>query len=172
MSKLKYTRVQGIEWFSVKDELEMIDYRINKKGHIKGFYKDEDGHLYSHWMNDEEEKEFLEKMSMVIPKPVKIKPYPIRFGNNLLVKGPDGNLGMVFSPRGCTIKEKTEKSTVDKINDLRDYIDTKIQKSMEYDWGLSDKRGDRLMTETVIELQLIIEKLDEILKSKGEKDGK
>ena len=51
----------------------------------------------------------------------------------------------------------------EKIKDLRNYIDTKIQKSFDVDFGRSDKRSDRLMTETVIELQLIIEKLDSIL---------
>lgn len=47
---------------------------------------------------------------------------------------------------------------------LREYIDAKIQKSFDYDFGRSDKRSDRLMTETVIELQLILEKIDSILK--------
>lgn len=56
------------------------------------------------------------------------------------------------------------------IKSLRQYIDTKIQKSFDVDFGRSDKLSDRLMTETVIELQLIIEKIDNILESTGDKD--
>ena len=57
-----------------------------------------------------------------------------------------------------------------KVKEVRDYIDDKIQKSMEYDWGRSGNRSDQMFTETVIELQLVIQKLDEILEGKGEKD--
>ena len=55
-----------------------------------------------------------------------------------------------------------------KVKEVRDYIDNKIQKSMEYDWGRSSDRRDQMFTETVIELQLIVEKLDKILYGKKE----
>lgn len=52
---------------------------------------------------------------------------------------------------------------------IKDYIDDKIRKSFEVDWGISDKRSDRLFTETVVELQLIEQMIDDILE-KGNKD--
>lgn len=72
------------------------------------------------------------------------------------------------------IKDEQEKyvrvlmNRLHKVKEVRDYIDNKIQKSMKYDWGISGNRSDRMFTETVIELQLVIEKLDEIIESKGD----
>ena len=61
MSKTKPTRLQGPEWHSKKDSLLMTKYRINEKGHVKGFYTDMEGNLYSHWFNNEEAKELKEQ---------------------------------------------------------------------------------------------------------------
>lgn len=61
MSKTKPTRLQGPEWHSKKDSLLMTKYRINEKGHVKGFYTDIEGNLYSHWFNNEEAKELKEQ---------------------------------------------------------------------------------------------------------------
>ena len=133
MSKKYHKRLQRNVWHELKDTLKMYRYMITEKGRIKGFYKDADGNLYSHWLSDKEIEEF----------------------------------GKAHKPQCTTmsfpVRDNTEESTVDRINDLRDYIDTKIQKSRDVDWGLSDNRSDRLMTETVIELQLILEKVDSIL---------
>lgn len=47
------------------------------------------------------------------------------------------------------------------------YIREKIHNSFRYDWGLGGKASDRLFTETVVELQLIEQMIDEVL---GEED--
>lgn len=49
--------------------------------------------------------------------------------------------------------ETAEK--LQRIDKVIKYIDDKIEKSFKADWGLSENRADRLMTETVIELQII-----------------
>lgn len=128
--KKVYTRMQGNEWHSMKHNMTLLNYKINKNGRIKGFYKDRNGALYIHWMNDQEIKELRETIC------------DYYHFQKLIYE-------MVFN-----------KS---KLIELREYIDTKIQKSFDYDFGRSDKRSDRLMTETVIELQLILEKIDEII---------
>lgn len=46
---------------------------------------------------------------------------------------------------------------------IKAYIDWKIKKSFEVDMGISDKLSDRLFTETVVELQLIEQMIDDIL---------
>lgn len=46
---------------------------------------------------------------------------------------------------------------------IKDYIDWKIKKSFEVDWGISDKRSDRLFSETIAELQIIESMIDDIL---------
>ena len=142
MGKKYHKRLQGPEWYSLKDKLKMYKYTINENGHIKGFYKDEDSNLYSHWLSNKELEDF----------------------------------NRVHRPKATTLtfKIQTSGSTIDKIKDLRNYIDTKIQKSFDVDFGRSDTRADRLMTETIIELQLVIEKLDNILwdefkKERGDK---
>lgn len=61
MSKTKPTRLQGPEWHSKKDSLLMTKYRINEKGHVKGFYTDMEGNLYSHWFSDKEIEELKEQ---------------------------------------------------------------------------------------------------------------
>ena len=51
-----------------------------------------------------------------------------------------------------TLKTAEKLARIDRV--LK-YIDEKIKKSFEVDCGLSENRTDRLMTETVIELQII-----------------
>ena len=46
---------------------------------------------------------------------------------------------------------------------IKQHIENKIRKSFEVDWGISDKRSDRLFTETIVELQIIEQMIDEIL---------
>ena len=50
------------------------------------------------------------------------------------------------------------------LNEVRKYVKDKIKKSFEVDCGISDKRSDRLFTETIVELQLI-----ENILNKGDK---
>lgn len=47
-------RLQGIEWHRMKNELCLVKYIRNDNSHVKGFYKDKDGNVYSHWLNDDE----------------------------------------------------------------------------------------------------------------------
>ena len=55
-------RLQGLEWAIMKDEMKMISYTINKNGHVKGFYKDDSGITYTHWLNDREIAELKERL--------------------------------------------------------------------------------------------------------------
>lgn len=67
---------------------------------------------------------------------------------------------------------KIIKETVtyeDGLKTIKQHIKDKVRKSFEVDWGISDKRSDRLMTETVVELQIIEQMIDEILEGKVEK---
>lgn len=51
-----------------------------------------------------------------------------------------------------TLKTAEKLARTDKVIK---YIDDKIKKSFKADYGLSENRKDRLMTETIIELQII-----------------
>lgn len=53
------------------------------------------------------------------------------------------------------------------LNEVRKYVKDKIKNSFEVDCGISNIRSDRLMTETVVELQLIEEMLNKALEKKG-----
>lgn len=57
------------------------------------------------------------------------------------------------------------------LQEIKNYIHNKIQKSMEYDMGINDNRSDHLFTETVIELQIIESMIDKILGEEEENDG-
>lgn len=46
---------------------------------------------------------------------------------------------------------------------IKQHIKDKVRKSFEVDWGISDKRSDRLFGETIVELQLIESMIDDIL---------
>lgn len=50
----KYKRLQGQEWHDLKDKLKLKKYIVNKNGHVKGFYVDAEGIIYTHWLNNEE----------------------------------------------------------------------------------------------------------------------
>ena len=50
----KYKRLQGQEWHNLKDKLKLKKYIINKNGNIKGFYVDDNGTIFTHWLNNEE----------------------------------------------------------------------------------------------------------------------
>ena len=50
----KYKRLQREEWHDVKNKLKLKKYYFNKNGHVKGFYVDDKGTIYTHWLNNEE----------------------------------------------------------------------------------------------------------------------
>ena len=50
-------RLQGKEWEEKKDDLEETLYYENVNGNIKCFYRDKQGRIYSHWLNDKEKEE-------------------------------------------------------------------------------------------------------------------
>jgi hypothetical protein len=166
MSKKYHKRLQGDEWYEIKDKLYMTDYKINERGHIKGFYKDIDGNLYSHWFSNKEISEFIESHKD------EESLYPKIIGSWKIVNRPSGGLTW-FSRGESLIKEDSNpvECIITKVKDVRDYIDKKIEKSFDVDFGRSDHLADRLFTETIVELQLVIQKLDEIIESKGENNG-
>lgn len=53
---------------------------------------------------------------------------------------------------------------------IKQYIKDKVRKSFEVDWGISDKRSDRLFSETIVELQLIESMIDDILEKERTDD--
>lgn len=53
----KYKRLQGKEWHNIKNELTLIKFVVNKKGHIKAYYRDKQGNTLTHWLNNEEIEE-------------------------------------------------------------------------------------------------------------------
>lgn len=52
--KKVYKRLQGDEWKDLRSTLTLFKYLKNTNGHIKGFYKDKNGKIYSHWLSDNE----------------------------------------------------------------------------------------------------------------------
>ena len=54
------------------------------------------------------------------------------------------------------------------LNDIGQHIKDKVRKSFEVDWGISDKLSDRLFTETIVELQIIEQMINDALDRKGE----
>ena len=59
-----YKRLQGKEWHSMKNDLELLRLKDTKNGHVKGFYKDVEGRVYSHWLNDDEICEIFNKYTL------------------------------------------------------------------------------------------------------------
>lgn len=54
----KTKRLQGSEWYLLKDKLVLIKYWRNNNGHVKGIYKDlQTNSRYKHWLSNEEIKE-------------------------------------------------------------------------------------------------------------------
>lgn len=47
-------RLQKEEWHTKKSYLTLKKWYKNKNGHIKGFYEDKDGNIYTHWLNNDE----------------------------------------------------------------------------------------------------------------------
>ena len=43
-----------VEKTNLKDKLKLKKYIINKNGNIKGFYIDNNGTIFTHWLNNEE----------------------------------------------------------------------------------------------------------------------
>ena len=56
----KYKRLQGEEWHNLKDKLKLKKHIVNKNGNIKGFYADDNGTIFTHWLNDNEIVELKE----------------------------------------------------------------------------------------------------------------
>ena len=56
----KYKRLQREEWHNLKHKLKLKEYYFNKNGHVKGFYFDDKGTIYTHWLNNEEIAELKE----------------------------------------------------------------------------------------------------------------
>ena len=52
--------------------------------------------------------------------------------------------------------------------DIGQHIKDKVRKSLEVDWGISNKLSDRLFTETIVELQIIEQMINDALDRKGE----
>lgn len=46
---------------------------------------------------------------------------------------------------------------------IKKYIENKTLRSLQVEWGMNDDRSDRLMTETVVELQIIESMIDEVM---------
>ena len=57
----RYKRLQWEEWHNLKDKLKLKKYIINKNGNIKGFYVDDNGMIFTHWLNNEEIIKIKEK---------------------------------------------------------------------------------------------------------------
>lgn len=138
MNENKCIRLQGAEWHKVKDRMVLISYRKNDHGHVKGFYKEKDRDGVT-YSHWMNDGEIEEFYDSHTPKVIH---------------------------KEAEVKQALETNIV-LIKSLRQYIDTKIQKSFIYDWGMGGNYKDRLMTETVVELQLILEKIDDILESIG-----
>lgn len=92
-------------------------------------------------------------------------------GHKFFVRG-DGSSGIVPNDE-VKVRKMYSEELLDEYYRLRDglknikqYIKTKIGNSALCDWGISDKLSDRLFTETVVELQIIEQMIDEILEGK------
>lgn len=59
--KVFFKRLQGGDWYEIKNTLTLIKYFANKNGNIKGIYKAGCGKVYSHWLSDVEKVELYEK---------------------------------------------------------------------------------------------------------------
>ena len=56
----RYKRYQDVEWDLIKDNFILLYTYTSDKGNIKGIYTD--GQIkVSHWMNEEEKKEYLSR---------------------------------------------------------------------------------------------------------------
>lgn len=56
----RYKRYQDVEWDLIKDNFKLLYTYKSDNGNIKGIYTD--GKIkISHWMNEEEKKEYLNR---------------------------------------------------------------------------------------------------------------
>ena len=56
----RYKRYQDVEWDLIKDNFKLLYTYKSDNGNIKGIYTD--GKIkVSHWMNEEEKKEYLSR---------------------------------------------------------------------------------------------------------------
>ena len=65
------------------------------------------------------------------------------------------------------LKEKNKKLE-DSLKEIKQHIRNKIKKSFDYDYGIGGSSSDRLFTETIIELDLIENMIDEALGVKND----
>ena len=56
----RYKRYQGAEWDLIKNNFKLLYTYKSDKGNIKGIYTDGETKV-SHWMNEEEKKEYLSR---------------------------------------------------------------------------------------------------------------
>lgn len=57
----KYQRLQGKEWYKVKNSFRLLYAYKNDKGNIKGIYIDGKIKIV-HWLNDEEKTDYLQSV--------------------------------------------------------------------------------------------------------------
>ena len=150
MRNKHYTRLQGAEWHGMKDKLKLVGYKANKdedRSYIKGFYKDDKGNVFTHWMNDREIEEFKKEHTPQVHR-----------NTYQLHRNTYEAQQLLYD---LVLGENHE--VIESIEELKCYINDKIKRSFDVDFGKSNALSDRLFTETIVELQLILEKLDEIL---------
>ena len=78
---------------------------------------------------------------------------------------------LVTSSRADDLAEYEESDSEVDVNDvykeqlkrIKKHIDKKLLRNWEVDMGMSSNRSDRLMTETVVELQVIESMIDEVV---------
>lgn len=56
----RYKRYQDVEWDLIKDNFKLLYTYKSDNGNIKGIYTDGEIKI-SHWMNEEEKKEYLSR---------------------------------------------------------------------------------------------------------------
>lgn len=56
----RYKRYQDVEWDLIKDNFKLLYTYKSDNGNIKGIYTDGEIKV-SHWMNEEEKKEYLSR---------------------------------------------------------------------------------------------------------------
>ena len=61
----KYQRLQGEDWHSIKNNFRLLYVYRSDNGNIKGIYTN--GKIkISHWLNDEEKADYLQRLKEVI----------------------------------------------------------------------------------------------------------
>lgn len=57
----KYQRLQGKEWYKVKNSFRLLDTYKSYNGNIKGIYTDGKTKIV-HWLNNEEKTDYLQSV--------------------------------------------------------------------------------------------------------------